>query len=576
MTLFLRLLVSLLALTPLAAGAAPKTAPPPTSATVYLFLATDCPIAGRYGPRLARLVARYPPRRVRFVAVFPNVRETEAGVRQWMRDRKLAMPVARASGVDLARRLGARTSPEAVLCDARGKRLYRGRIDDSDDVTRVKRRELTAALDAVLAGKPVPVATTPAFGCALTLTVPAPEAPVASGPTYYQEVAPIIARHCVACHRPGEVGRVVFDTYPLAAAFAAQIRERTTTRKMPPWKALSEGEFHDERRLDDREIATLAEWAARGAPAGMPATRRTVPAETDPTIGGWRLGKPDREYEMPEPYAVPAEGRDFYRVFVIPGGIDEDTWVKGIEFHPGNRAIVHHVSAFIDLSGAARRLDAAEPGAGYTNPTPGNGPGFSTAFGVLGGWTPGHTPRLLPPGVGLLLPKGADIVLEVHYHLSGKAETDRTRFGIYTAREPIDRRFLLGDVNNSRFTVPARAKDFAVQAETILSADLTLLSVTPHMHKQGTRMRVTAELPSGELRRIVEVRDWDFNWQPSYRFKEPLRLPKGTRVQVIASYDNPEDRPIRWGEGTDDEMCTVFFGYYRDDQHLLDEPVVVP
>jgi hypothetical protein len=245
---------------------------------------------------------------------------------------------------------------------------------------------------------------------------------------------------------------------------------------------------------------------------------------------------------------------------------------------------VHHVSACIDTSGKARQLDASDPGPGYTNPTPANGPGFTPVAGLLGGWVPGHFPRKLPAGVGIFLPKGADIVLEVHYHPTGRAETDRTRFGLYFASEEVTKRLHIGDVSNVNFRIPAGNADYTVEASAFVPDDITLISISPHMHLTGRSMKVVATLPSGLTQVLVDVPDWDFRWQPSYRFKVPVSLPRRTRIDVVAHFDNSEGNPrnpnkppreLTYGEGSSDEMCTVFLAYTRDSEDIRNERAVL-
>ena len=536
-------------------------------ATLYVFLATDCPAAGRSGAALRRLAKVCDPRRTRLVLVFPNARESAGSVRKWLSDRSLAA-VAVSRDPALARRWGATLSPQAAI-ESKGVRRYRGSLEEAGP-----------ALDAVLAGKSVPRAETRAVGCDLD-SPPSPNNGEKMGRGVpYAPVAAILEKHCTSCHRPGEIGPMPFTDAAVAFGLARKIAERTVAGNMPPWKADSHGEFHDENTLTDVEKETLRRWAANPAPSAVPGTLRVRGESEERAVGGlqesrWRLGKPDAVFSMPE-YAVPAEGKDVYRCFAIPAGnASEDRWVKGIEFQPGNRALVHHASVFVDLSGAGQKKDDDDPLPGYANPTPGNGPGFSSYFSVLGGWTPGHQPRRLPYGVAVFLPKGATLILEVHYHLSGKPEVDKTRFGVQWAGEPIDKRLQIGSVGSQSFKIPARSKSFQVEAEQTLSADVTVLSVTPHMHERGRRMTAYAELPSGERKKIVDIPHWDFQWQPSYRFKEPVRLPKGTKITVEGFYDNPTDREIPWGESTKDEMCVTFFAFTRDDEHLMDDPVIV-
>lgn len=568
------------------AHAAPTVRP---VATAYIFLSTHCPISNRYTPRIARMARLYAQRRIRFVAIYDDMDATPATIAQHAREHGLAgLPRLFDADGSRARRWGAEVTPEAVVVDRTGAVRYRGRIDDNDDPTQVTSQDLKIALDALIAGKPVPHPQTRAVGCAIEAALlnaarPAPERASAgpAAPTYADDVAPILNANCVSCHRDGQIAPMPFTGYHKSAAWAAQIKLVTETRRMPPWKADSHGEFIGERKLSDKQIATLAAWSDAGAPQGDPAH---TPAQPTFPKSEWPLGKPDAVFEMPATYHVSPDGRDVYRCFIIPTYYSEDRWVAGIAFLPGNRSVVHHTTVFQDDSGAARRLDAADAGPGYANPTPGNGPGYPTKLGALGGWTPGHEPCLLPNGVAELLPKGVDLVLEVHYHSDGKPETDRTRFGLYFAKGPIDKRLRMGDVSSVDFHIPPGDPDYVVRKTATIPFDLTVLSVTPHMHDLGKSMRVTATLPDGTVVPIVSVINWDFNWQPSYRFKKPLVLPRGTRVDLEAHFDNTAANPyqpnhppreVRWGESTNDEMCTCFFAYTLDSEHLLEDAVVV-
>ena len=389
--------------------------------------------------------------------------------------------------------------------------------------------------------------------------------------TFAKNIAPIVLGKCASCHRPGEVAPFSLLNYEDVSKRAKQITTVTASRSMPPWKADSHGEFVNERRLTTAEIADISEWSKSGAPMGD--AKDLPPMPKFPV--GWKMGTPDRVVGMSEPFKVGAEGRDIYRCFVIPSSSTTDQYISSFEVHPGNKAIVHHVIAYIDTSGAARKLDAADPGPGYS--TSGGGPGFLPA-GFVGGWAPGNEPTVLPSGVGNLIPKGSDIVLEVHYHKNGKPETDQTNVGIYYAKGPIHKRIRSLMVINPFLHIPAGAENHPVSASTKVFRNVTVLDCTPHMHLIGHNMRVDATLPDNSTKQIVNVPDWDFNWQTSYEFKEPLKLPAGTKISLLAHYNNstgnlrnPNAVPkeIHWGEQTTDEMCIAFISYTEDDEDLL-------
>jgi len=195
----------------------------------------------------------------------------------------------------------------------------------------------------------------------------------------------------------------------------------------------------------------------------------------------------------------------------------------------------------------------------------------------LGGWAPGNTPRFAPPGTAARIPKGSRIVLQVHYHKNGKPETDRTRIGLHFAKSPVEKRLRVAPVLNMGFEIPPGAERHEVKASMTIPTDIHLHSVIPHMHLLGRDIKLTATLPDGRALPLVWLPDWDFNWQETYAYREPLALPKGTRIQLTAYYDNSEKNPhnphnppkaVRWGDETTDEMCIAFLGYTVDDENL--------
>lgn len=374
--------------------------------------------------------------------------------------------------------------------------------------------------------------------------------------TFSKHVAPILYKHCANCHRPGEVGPFPLLTYKDAAKRADFIKEVTADRRMPPWKAVhGYAEFLDERRLSDDEMKTLAKWADAGAPEGDP---KDLPA-TPKFPEGWHLGEPDLILKMPKPYTVPAGGRDLQLCFVVPIPVDADKTVSAIEFHPGNRKVVHHAIFYLDANGMARRKGGKD--GHYTSF---GGPGILPTGG-LGSWAPGAEPRRLPDGVGKFIRKGSDLVLQIHYHPIGKEESDQSSLGIYFSKKPAEKLVAGIGLMNRRIAIPAGAKDYTLTADSEpLPADCTALSIGPHMHNIGREMKVEARLPDGTVKPMVHVADWDWNWQGSYAYKEPVRLPKGTVLHLEAKYDNSSDNPrnpsnppkaVRWGEETTDEMC---------------------
>ncbi len=386
--------------------------------------------------------------------------------------------------------------------------------------------------------------------------------------TFAKDVAPILFANCASCHRAGEVAPFNLTSYADAAKRAKTIASVVEKRVMPPWKAAPGPAYVDECRLTDDQIGLIKQWAAEGAKEGNAADLPPLPKFPD----GWRNGEPDLIVAMPESYTVPAEGRDIYRNFVIPTGFTEDRWLSAVEIHPGNRRVVHHVLVHLDVSGKARELDAKDPGPGYRT---GGGVGFSSA-GQIGGWAPGNIARRLPDGIAMPVPKNSDIVIQVHYNLNGKPETDRTQIGLYFAKAPVDKRARLFPLAG-RVYIPAGDADHVVTSSMPVPSDVTLRSVMPHMHLLGRAMKISATLPDGKELPLVHVPDWDFNWQMSYAFQEPVKLPRGSKVTLEARYDNSANnprnphsppKPVRWGEQTTDEMCLAYLNFTVDSESL--------
>ncbi|MGF1580663.1 MAG: ascorbate-dependent monooxygenase [Gemmataceae bacterium] len=411
------------------------------------------------------------------------------------------------------------------------------------------------------------------------LTITTGSTAYASQVTYCKDVAPILFQHCARCHRPGEVAPFSLLSYKDAAKRANFLVEVTQNKRMPPWKAeRGHIQFRDERGLSNEELDVLVRWAKAGAPKGDPKDMPAIPKFKK----GWVLGQPDLILRMPEPFTIPADGPDVYRCFAIPTGLKEDRTVAAVEFHPGNRRVVHHSVFFLDKSGIGRERDKQEKGPGYTSF---GGPGVP-AIGILGGWAPGVSPRRWPGNVGWWLPGGADLILQMHYHPTGKVEKDQSEVGIYFTKKK-GKALLPFTIGTRHIDIPAGKNDYKITTHATLPTDVTVYGTFPHMHLIGRKIELLAKLP-GEAKKKVLVRipDWDFDWQDQYIFQKPFKLPKGTKLTINAVYDNSDNNPfnpnsppkrVTFGEQTSDEMCLVPMvvvpekqeGYYSIIQYVL-------
>ena len=541
--------------------------PGTAKARVTVFLSTQCPVSKVYSPRLNALAQQFKSQGVEFKGVFSNMQESQSEIGTFTQSRHLNFACIKDADGHFAAKYGATMTPQAFVEDPSGKILYQGRIDDNVDKSQVHKSDLAEALSAVLAGRAVVHPKTLAFGCIIRR----PAAAVASSQiTYSHDVAPILQRQCVTCHRAGEIGPMALNSYAQAAAWRGDIKRYTQSRQMPPWKAdPGAGDFQDARRLTGKEIATLTRWVDSGAPEGR-SKDLLAPAHY---TQGWPLGQPDMVLQPDRPYHVDADGADIYRCYVIPTDFVHDRYVSAVDVQPGNRIVVHHVIAYIDGSGASATLDKHEKEPGYTSF---GGVGF-TPTGMLAGWAPGITAHFLPTGVATQVPAGARIVLQVHYHKDGKPETDLSRIGLYFAKAPTDKTLHVIPMIHS-LEIPAGDSHYSVTTVSVPSpVDTHLLAITPHMHWLGRQIKVVATLPGGGKIPLVSISDWDFNWQSTYFYKQPIALPKGTIITMTATYDNsaknlrnPNSPPktVTWGEATTDEMCLAFLHYTLDREHL--------
>ncbi len=529
-----------------------------SKAVVFLFLGTDCPLSNRYAPELSRLFSEYSARGVVFYAVHSDPSVGAGDVQKHARDFHYPFPVLVDATQTLARQTGAAATPEVAVVSPAGKLLYRGRIDDrvadfGKNRQRPARQDLRLALSEILDGKPVAQPITKAIGCA----IPFARQPQNDKVTFTRDIAPLLYKRCASCHHDGGAAPFPLLSYRDAAKRASLIAKVTASRYMPPWKPEpGYGRFEGERRLAVAEIAAIREWADAGAPEGDPALLPVAPKFPE----GWELGRPDLVAKMPALFSVAADGPDVYQCFVIPLGVAEDKYVRAVEFEPGNRKLVHHALFFVDASGAARRRAAGETQRSY--PCFGV-PGFLPT-NSLGGWSPGNGPIRLPEGAPAVLRKGGDLVLQIHFHPTGKPEQDQSSLGLYFTDKPPEKKVADVALGSNRIDIPAGDTSYKVTDHFTLPIDVEAIGIIPHAHYLCKEMKGWAVPPNGKKQWLIWIRDWDFNWQEEFRYEAPLRLPEGTRLEMEFTYDNSEGNPrnpnrppkrVVWGPDTTDEMA---------------------
>ena len=422
--------------------------------------------------------------------------------------------------------------------------------------------------------------------------------------TFSEHVAPIIYKRCTTCHRLGEVAPFELKTYDDVARRGKTIAAVTRARIMPPWKAEGDYAFDGDRRLTDKEIDTLQRWVEGGMPQGDPKKMPKAPSFPD----GWALGKPDVVVTMPEAFPLPAGGRDVYRNFVIPLNNNTDRWVRAAEYRPSARKAVHHAIFYLDATGAARQQDAEDPVPGFNGLMGPSLPGgraspadlIASALGnratrapaaaertggSLGGWAPGGGPSTLPEGMAFFLPKGSDLIISTHFHLTGKPEQEATTFGIYFASQPPSKPFFQiqlpprGGIFKGINIPPGEAR-YMMTDSFILPTEVKAFGIAAHAHYLGKEIKLTATLPNGKVKTLISIPDWDLNWQGRYTFKEYITLPAGTRLDATLRYDNsaanfrnPSNPPRRvtFGEQSTDEMGGVILSVMPANPGVLNQ-----
>jgi mono/diheme cytochrome c family protein len=386
--------------------------------------------------------------------------------------------------------------------------------------------------------------------------------------TFTQHVAPLLQQHCQECHRAGGGAPFTLAEYQHVYQRRHKILESVEKRRMPPWKAVAGyGDLAGERRMSDAEIATLARWVAAGAPEGDP---RDLPAPRQFTTAS-AADAADLVLRPEQSFTVAGRGGDVYRCFSIPTSFAEDRYFTTAVVVPGNPKIVHHMLAMVDPTGVSALKTTGGVGRdgelGY--PCFG-GPGFRIES-YLGGWAPGGRPWELPESVGMLLPKGARVVFQLHYHNAQLTpQTDLTELRLKAATGPVRKRLHFMRVGRFNLSIPAGNPRYEIEAGSFVHQRMQLIAIHPHMHMLGREMKVWARMKDESITPLIHIADWDFNWQGFYWFRTPVTLPVASWIELTAAWDNSAENPrnpsrpprdVSWGERTVDEMGHVAILY---------------
>lgn len=404
---------------------------------------------------------------------------------------------------------------------------------------------------------------------------PAPEQ-ATQAVTYNGEIAPILDEHCVPCHRPDGAAPFSLSTYAEANARAGMVAGVTQRREMPPWKpAPGVATFLGERRLGEEAIDLIQRWVAAGAPEGDP----HAPAPPRAWPDGWMRGGPDLVVTMDAPYLLPAEGEDVYRNFVVRVPTTQQRFVKAVELKPATTRGIHHARILVDRSGSARRLDAADPVAGYDDRHVDQA---RSPDGHFLGWAPGTAPNEVPDHLAWSLEPGTDLVLKTHLVPRSQPTTIRVSVGFFFTETPPAAMPAVVQLGSQTIDIPAGASAHVVADRYRLPADIDLLAVYPHAHFLARQVDAFAVLPDGARRPLIRIDDWDFAWQDEYRYAEPPRLPAGTEVVMRFVFDNSAGNPrnptspprrVRFGPRSTDEMAELMLQVLP--VNAIDRPALV-
>ena len=526
--------------------------------TVFAATGTSCPLSVRYLPTLVG-IAEAAPEAFSFVLINPTASDDpEAMRRDAEKIGEHGVYVHDADG-SLSEALGLATTTDVVIIDAARTVCYHGAVDDQYGfgyaLDAPRHTYLKDAIAALADGREPAVAATDAPGCELET---AAATTAAESLTYHGEIARLVQRHCVECHRDGGVGPFALDSYDDLTAHAGMVREVIRRGTMPPWFAAdadtetdaAEGQpapltWANERSLASTEKSMLLAWLDGGKPAGDPAEApqpRTYP-------DGWLIGQPDQIWEFAQPEPVKATGVMPYQNVIVETGLTEDRWVRAIEIRPGSPEVVHHVLV-------------------HVLPPSSNEVARDEREGYWAVYVPGQSVHTYPDGFARKLPAGARLNFQMHYTPNGTATTDSTRIGVVLCDKP-DHEVRTAGIINTRLSIPPGAGNHREEASLTLPTDATVLGFLPHMHVRGKACRY--ELTRGnETATLLDVPRYDFNWQLLYRLAEPLPLAAGDRLTFTAWFDNSAANPanpdptetVRWGPQTFEEMHLGYVEYY--------------
>jgi peroxiredoxin len=522
-------------------------------AVVVFIQGNGCPIVRNGVPALKKIRDEYKDRGVTFFMLNPQIQDNRDSITKESNEFGYDFPILIDEAQLVAESLGVDRTAETFVIDPKTMEvIYRGPIDDrlgyESQKKIAKNNYLKDALAAVLSGQRPAENNPEASGCLINF--PARDKHQKDKISYVKDIVPILKDNCISCHHDGGIAPWAMSSHAMVQGWSKMMEEVVMTRRMPPGQIDTHvgKTIKDFAEITPEEKQTLIHWINEGAPLDTDA-EDPLPAITFENPK-YSLGEPDMTFKVAA-QSIPATGVIDYRYIPVELNLDKDIWIQAVEFIPGDRQVLHHVIAYLSSP-------ADKTARGRKN---GSARGQS-----IGGYAPGRQPDAFRDNSGRLVPKGSNLLLQMHYTTSGKASVDETEIGLFIHDTPPTYVMGGGVAGQRRFLIPANAKEHKLVGEQLIERDAYLYSMTPHMHFRGKYMSYTAEYPDGTSEMLLSVPKYEFNWQFSYELKEPLFLPAGTRLVARGAMDNSDrnrfnpdpSMPVRFGLQTKHEM---FFGF---------------
>ncbi|GJM13892.1 MAG: thiol-disulfide isomerase [Pseudohongiella sp.] len=467
----------------------------------------------------------------------------------------------------VAESLGLRMAGEIVVLEpTRSQILYRGGLDTDPvrarpalDIEAVEGTTFFADVLAVaVAGDAASIEqtiTTEAAGCELQF--PAREMHAIEAPDYATEIAPLLEEKCISCHVEGGIAPFAMDSHMMVQGWSPMMKEVIMTKRMPPAQVdPNVNHFTNARYMNAEELQTLVHWIDAGSPRGVSEVDPLTLIEPPESV--WELGEPDFIVDVPA-FTVPATGVLDYENVTINLPFEEDIWVKSVQHLPGDRKVLHHLLSFIVPADYAEEIIEGEND-NYRE--------------FLEGYAPGKEEAVTyPEDTGVFVPVGSAVQLSLHYTTFGKETVDSTKIGLYFADEEPEYQYSTYSLSHGgrNIEIPPGVSDHEMRASHVFEDEVMLHGLRPHMHYRGKRMSFSVVYPDGTKDQIINVPDYNFAWQPTYRLSEPMLLPAGSRVMIEGAFDNsqynlgnPDPAAIvRGGAQSWDEMFIGYLSYNK-------------